>query len=117
RQLNLQTLERHLQALAQHRLPSDQVLKVEVLDVDLAGEERPSRRSGRDLRILRGGADWPRIQLRYTLEVNGRLLRSGEETLTDMSYLQGPIGAYGTDPLRYEQRMLDKWFERLVERH
>ena len=117
RQLNLQALERHFQSLAQQRLPADQVLKVEVLDVDLAGEERPSVRAGRDLRILRGGADWPRIKLRYTLESNGRTLRSGEETLSDLSYQQGFAGAYstGTEPLRYERRMLDKWFQsRLV---
>ena len=115
RQFNLQTLERHLQALAQRRLPSGQVLKVEVLDVDLAGEERPSRRTGRDLRIVRGGADWPRIKLHYTLEADGRTLRSGEETLSDMSYLQSFTGVYRSDPLSYERTMLDKWIQSLAE--
>jgi hypothetical protein len=117
RQNNLQALERHLQALAQRRLPDDQVLKVDVLDVDLAGEERPSRRTGRELRVLRGGADWPRIKLRYSLEANGRTLRSGEETLSDMSYLHGFSDTYGSEPLRYERRMLDQWLRRLAETH
>jgi hypothetical protein len=115
RQLNLKALERHLQALAEQRLPSDQMLKVEVLDVDLAGVERPSVRAGRDLRIVKGRADWPSIKLRYTLEAGGRTLRSGEETLSDMSYLQGIAGAYDTEPLHYERRMLDKWFQSLAK--
>jgi hypothetical protein len=117
RQANLQALERHFQSLAQRRLPSDQTLKVEVLDVDLAGVERPSFRAGRDLRILRGGADAPHITLRYTLEGNGRTLGSGEETLSDLNYLRGVVGGDDNEPLRYERRMLDKWFQtRLVER-
>ena len=115
RQLNLEALQRHLQTLAEQRLPSDQVLKVEVLDVDLAGVERPSLRAGRDLRIVKGGADSPRIKLRYTLEANGRTLRSGEETLSDLSYLQGFTGISGSEPLHYERRMLDKWFQSLVK--
>ena len=114
---NLHALAQHLQGLGQRLLPADQVLKVEVLDVDLAGTMRPSRRAGADLRIVRGGADWPRINLRYTLEVNGKPWRSGEESVADMNYSNGLVGVRGSEPLHYEKHMLDAWFKaRFAER-
>ena len=84
--------------------------KVEVLDVDLAGSTRPSRRGGFDLRVVRGKGDWPRISLRYTLEEDGKPVRSGEEAVEDMDYTHGLVGYRKSVPLYYEKRMLDKWF-------
>lgn len=93
-------------------LPADQDLKIEVGNVDLAGREEPSRRAANEIRVLRGGADWPRISLRYSLESNGKVLRSGSEELSDMVYLNR-TGVYGSgDRLRYEKRMIDDWFAR-----
>jgi hypothetical protein len=113
----LEALTRHLQALGKRYLPADQTLKVEMLDIDLAGAVRPSARAGADLRILNGGADWPRIKLRYVLESNGQPLLGGEESVADMDYANGFSGTRGADPLRHEKRMLDAWFKaRLVER-
>ena len=113
---NLRVLAEHLQALGKRYLPADQTLNVEVTDVNLAGTARPSRRAGPDIRILKNGADWPRIALRYTLESNGRALRSGEETVDDMSYLQRFAGGRADESLYYEKRMLDDWFKaRFVE--
>ena len=116
KQANLDTIAKHLQSLGQRYLGGDQVLKVDVLDVDLAGENRISRRRGNELRIARGGADWPRMTLRYSLEANGAVLQSGEETIKDMDYLHH-VAKYGSsDPLRHEKQMLDDWFKaRLVE--
>jgi hypothetical protein len=117
RQSRLNDLAGHLKALGQRLLSPDQTLKIEVLDVDLAGEPRPSAHAGRDLRIVRGGADWPRIQLRYTLTADGKPLLSGEETVADLNYTQGLDSGRNTEPLYYEKRMLDRWFKvRLVER-
>lgn len=114
---NLRALAEHLQALGQRYLPADQVLKVEVIDVNLAGTVHPTRRSaGTEIRVLRNGADWPRIDLRYTLESNGKTLRSGEETVADMNYMHGFSGVRGSEPLYYEKHMLDEWFKaRFVE--
>jgi hypothetical protein len=92
-------------------LPPGQNLRVEVLDLDLAGEIRPNFRGRQDIRILRGGADWPSMVLRYTLESNGRVIASGEDRLSDMGYLQR-INRYSDgDTLRYEKRMIDDWFK------
>ena len=106
----LRQLTGHFEALGQRYLADGQKLSIEVLDIDLAGEMRPFRRSLQDVRVLKGRADWPHIKLRYTFESSGQAPRSGEQDVSDMAYLQR-IGHYGdSDPLRYEKRMLDEWF-------
>lgn len=112
---NLRVIAHHLQTLGERRLPADQTLRIEVTAVDLAGEPEPSFRRGGDVRITRGRADFPRIGLRYTLESNGRVLKSGEETVTDLDYSRH-VGVRRTlEPLYYEKRMLEQWFQsRLV---
>jgi Protein of unknown function (DUF3016) len=117
KQATVDALTRHLQALAKRYLPAEQTLKVEMLDIDLAGVLRPSARAGTELRIMKGGADWPRIKLRYALEANGQPLLSGEESVADMDYANGFGVGRGADPLHSEKKMLDAWFKaRLVER-
>lgn len=109
RQRTLDTLQRHIEALAARHLPADATLTVEVLDVDLAGDLRP--RAGHDTRVLKGGADVPRLQFRYRLQRGGTVLAAGEERLTDLGYLDGPFRRVAGTPLPYEQRLLARWFE------
>lgn len=104
----VQTLTEHFQALAA-RLPDGQRLSVEVLDVDLAGELQWTRR-GSELRVMKGGADWPSMQLRWKLEAGDRTLATQDERISDPSYLQHGSGLR-TGPLPYEARMIDRWFE------
>ena len=85
-----------------------------MLDIDLAGRLIPSARLGRDLRILRGQADWPRIELRYSLEQAGQVIKSGEAQLSDMSYLNHTTRYFDSEPLRYEKQMIDDWFEKTI---
>lgn len=106
---NLLTLSLHLQRLGQRELPDGQSLKIEVLDVDLAGRMKPLR-SGEQIRVVNGRVDWPRITLRWTLSAGGNPLRSGEETVADMNYLVRGVGRLDSDPLRHEKAMLDGWF-------
>jgi hypothetical protein len=107
----LELIKQNLTEAALPYLADGQVLKVDVLDVDLAGEVRPGARPY-DLRILKGGADWPRIKLRYTLEAGGQTVKSGEAVVQDMAYLQRTLAGPGSqDALRYERRMLDDWFK------
>jgi hypothetical protein len=113
---NLDKLSRHLQSLGQKYLAADQSLTIEVLDVDLAGHMKPLRRGG-EVRLVRSGADRPRITLRYALEAGGQSAQRGEESIADLNFL-GRIPHYAaSDTLRYEKRMLEDWFkERIVER-
>lgn len=113
--------ERVLKELTRHfakmgaTLPAGQDLNVTVTDLDLAGHTWPSMHTGTDLRIVKGGADWPHITIKYSVTQDGQVLRQGEEHLNNMNYL-GRINRYGrSDELRYEKQMLDDWFkERIV---
>ena len=106
--------ERMMGALGDHlkrwarRLPDDQVLKIEVLDVNLAGEIEPFR--GRDLRVMRGSVDWPLMKLRYTLQAKGDTLKSGEAEVADRHYRVGDR----VSELGFGKRMLDKWFKTTI---
>ena len=108
---NLRVLAGHIESAAGRYLAQGDKLSVEVLDVDLAGEIRPSRQFQQDVRVLEGRADWPRIKLRYTLESAGQASRSGEQTISDMAYLQRVAGLHSGDALAHEKRMLDEWFQ------
>ncbi len=108
RERALQALRQHMESLAP-RLPDGQTLKLEVLDVDLAGELQPDRTST-ELRVLRGRADWPRITLRYAVLQDGRTLKSGEEQIADMTYLDQVMPMPMAASLPYEQRMIGRWF-------
>ena len=109
----MKDLNRHLDKLGA-TLPTGQDLKIEILDIDLAGRIEPSARASRDLRILRGSADWPVITLRYRLESQGKVLKSGEERVADMSYLLGYNHYNAGENLRYEKQMLDRWFKKTL---
>jgi hypothetical protein len=107
REHNLRALQAHFTSLAKG-LPDGQTLQVDVLDVDLAGEILPQ--SIHELRVLRGGVDWPRITLRYTLTSSDTTLAQGEERLSDPSYMFSRSASIQHQPLPYERRMLEEWF-------
>lgn len=113
---NLAELETWINGLGARYLSAESQLSIEVLDVALAGRPSYRLRYNQDVRVLRGGADWPIIRLRYTWQVPGKAPEVREETLRDMGYLQRPITAYRAESrLPYEKRMLEQWFrERFV---
>lgn len=112
----LKDLGRHLDKLGARYLPAGQDLKVEVLDIDLAGYFRPVGRAGENLRIL-DQATWPRVKLRYTLTKDGAVLGQGEDYLIDQNYLTYAYVGSTSDSLRYEKRLLTDWFRKRFEAH
>ncbi len=107
-------LRRHFEKLGA-KLPSGQDLKIEVRDIDLAGAIEPQRMStNSDFRILRGGADWPMIELKYVIEAEGKSVKTGEARVNDLNYLRGLNRYSANEPLRYEKKMLDEWFQREI---
>ena len=106
---NVKGLASYLEELGQRYLLPGELLTITVLDVDLAGEIRPRGARG-DLRVLKGGVDWPRIKLRYSLQAGNQILGSGEESLADMNYMSGLQTGNTSDPLYHEKRMLNDWF-------
>jgi hypothetical protein len=113
REDTLKELADHFTKLG-NSLPPGQDLRIEVTDVDLAGRAIPNARAGRDVRVLRGQADWPRIELRYTVEQNGQVLKSGEARIVDMNYLNHTNRYFDSESLRYEKSMIDDWFEKTI---
>ncbi|MGO4394946.1 DUF3016 domain-containing protein [Variovorax sp. M-6] len=110
----LRDIERHLRQLAERGLPAGDALRIEVLDIDLAGWFEPFRfRTGADVRVLRD-ITWPRITLHYTLTRGDRVIASAEEQVADLNYLMR-VNRYGdSDRLRFEKAMLDDWFGRRI---
>jgi hypothetical protein len=109
-------IERFIKELAARRLPSEQALQIDVLDVHRAGMIEPWRFRSYDVRVMRS-ATWPSMKLRYRLTLGDQVLASGEEAISDMSYLDRPNPYSTDDPLRYEKLMLSAWFQnRLVDR-
>ncbi len=110
-------IETHLLKLVERSLAADTTLKVEVLDIDLAGSFEPlSMRAGVDVRIMRD-ITYPRITLRYTLTRADKVVAGAQERLSNMGYLT-PYNRYASgDRLRYEKALLDDWFETKIVGH
>jgi hypothetical protein len=102
-------IRQHLERLGERYLKPSQTLKIEVLDIDLAGRFEPWRPFAYDVRFKRS-ITWPRMTLRYALEEGGRVAASAEESIADLDYLAHADLRTSSDPLRYEKAMLDDWF-------
>jgi hypothetical protein len=112
REQALEDIAEHFKELGK-ALPPGQDLKIDVLDVDLAGRERPNRFSVHDLRVMQSG-DWPRMHLRYALSQDGQLVKSGEAKLSDMSFMDH-INSYPSDVrLPHEKQMIDEWWRKTI---
>ena len=112
RERTLKTLGEYMQGLGTE-LPDGQTLRVEVTDLDLAGNVEPfGWRSSSEVRVMRGRADWPHMNLRYKLLAEGREVKTGEAQLADISYMYSLRGRDNKqDALAYEKRMVRRWFD------
>jgi hypothetical protein len=104
----LSPIRRIFRELGARYLARGEMLRITVLDLDLAGFDLSTRGPSR-LRVL-NGATSPKIKFRYRLERGGRLIAAGEESLSDQSYLSRPGAALSSDELKYEREMLHDWF-------
>jgi hypothetical protein len=105
----LKDINDHFTALGA-RLPPGQNLEIEITALVLAGRTIPQHRTAEEIRVLKGGADWPSMHLRYRLESNGQVTRRGEDDLANMMYLQRMNNYPQNENLRYEKQMIDDWF-------
>jgi hypothetical protein len=109
----LDQISDHFKKLGEN-LPAGENLRIEITDFDPAGRLIPSARLGRDLRVLTGRADWPRMELNYAIEQNGQVIKSGQSQLQDMNYQQSFNHYFDSEPLRYEKQMIDDWFAKTI---
>lgn len=93
-------------------LPAGRTLTVDVLDIDLAGIERPSANVPFGLRVV-SDITPPRFRLRYVLSEGRRRITAGEEAVTDPNFLlRASRHANGT--FAYERDLLRDWFRRRI---
>ena len=103
-------LEKHLAKLSM-KLPQEQLLKINVTDVDLAGD------------TLHGGIEririikdiyFPRLKFTYQLlnKTDGKVILAEEVNLKDMGFMQRGRLKYKNQSLSYEKVMLDNWFDK-----
>lgn len=109
---HLAALRRHLERKAATYLAPGQTLRIEVTDIDLAGDYAPPGHPALlDIRTV-SNLYPPRMNLNYELrDGSGAVVRTGEAKLKDLGFDIGSAGAV-SDPLRYDKRMLDKWLRR-----
>lgn len=100
---------RYFEQLDERYLKDGQKLDIEVLNARLAGQYEPLRPTYEDVRILRDTTP-PRFRIRYTLREGGKVVASGEETVSDMNYLWNPAARNSIERFPYEKDMLRGWF-------
>jgi hypothetical protein len=102
----MEALEKHLKALGGKYIPQEN-LAIEVFDLDRAG--RPRMNLPTEIRVVSGKGDPPCIDLSYSL-ASAPAVR---ERVCDAEFLRPLEFRYDVhDPLVYEKRMLDEWFQR-----
>jgi hypothetical protein len=109
----LAEMTRIFEEAGRRRLVPGDSLAVTVLDIDLAGFERPSFGAPQGLRVVTDVAP-PRIRLAYVLRRGGRVAARGEETLSDINFLLTANTRLATGGLFYERTLVRDWFARRV---
>lgn len=109
--VTLAEMTRIFEETGRRRLAPGDALAVTVLDIDLAGFERPSFSAPQGLRVVTDAAP-PRIRLAYELRRGGRVAARGEETLTDINFLLTANARFATGGLYYERALVRDWFAR-----
>ena len=107
----LNTFEKHFDRLGDRYLKPGQTLRIQVLNIDLAGDREPWRRGFGDARVLRETTP-PRFKLRYALVENGKVVAKGQETVTDAAYLWKASPQMSSGRFAHEKSMLRNWFHR-----
>ncbi len=111
---NLSGLQRYLETRGKRYLAGGQHLKIEFTDIDLAGDHRAQTNFElADVRLVTSLYP-PRLEFNYSLtDASGATLKSGTVKLRDLAFDSSSTGT-ASGPLRYEQRMLDKWLRQEI---
>lgn len=104
--------EKHFLKLSE-QLPKGQLLKIEVTNVDLAGDVRFD--SMNEIRVVKDTYP-PRLTFSYKVFNSDKTVaQSGDVNLKDLGFLMGATIRYRNRSIPYEKRMLDKWFKNTFE--
>lgn len=98
------------------QLTAGHSLDITVTDVDLAGQVWPQQfvgagSGGGDVRLIKD-IDIPRMEFSYELKHEGVMVKSADVDLKDMGFLTTSMRGSDSEPLRFEKRMLERWFSK-----
>jgi len=100
--------EKHFATLSK-KLPDGQLLKINVTNVDLAGDVRFDTMDR--IRVIRD-IYIPRMKFSYQLlNADKSVIDSAEVDLKDMTFMVSTPSRYKNKSLGYEKHMLDEWFK------
>ena len=108
-------LDEYILELAE-TLPEGQTLKMNVTNLDLAGQVWPASFVGmgsgaNDVRLIKS-IDIPRIAFSFELlGADGAVIQQGEQNLKDMSFQNRHNPFFSSENLRYEKNMIRMWFD------
>ena len=108
-----ETLKRVAAALTERAdavLAPGQDMKIEVQDIDLAGDPHPLGGRMDMIRVIKP-LYRPAMKFSYAVTQDGKTVREGRAELQDMGFMDHFNRYFRDDPLYYEKPMLDKWFE------
>ncbi len=107
----LAELKQHIESEAKHYIPAGDHLTLRITDVKMAGDFEPWRGPNFiDVRIVKSIYP-PRINLEFSLtDTGGKVLKQGQEHVTNLSFLDEINIYFPDDPLRYEKALIDYWF-------
>jgi DUF3016 family protein len=104
REDNMKAIEKIFKEAGARNAPNANI-EIEITNVDLAGRDNLTR-TGRNIRTMTGNADYPSIDVRYS--VDGGAAKA--ETIEDRNFMDGLV-VNTSEPMYYESRMIDRWFK------
>ncbi len=107
RERTFSNLEKHFAKMAED-LPKEQVLKITITDVDLAGSTNSA--GIHRTRIVKD-IYFPRMNFSYQLvDADGKEIKADTVVVKDMNFMHNTSIKYRNKALGYEKKMLDDWF-------
>ncbi|WP_434950387.1 DUF3016 domain-containing protein [Shewanella sp. HL-SH4] len=108
-----ETITKNINKQAEKTLKPNQKLEMQVSNVDLAGDMRPTfGATTGDLRVVKELYP-PKMTFTYQILEDNKVIISGDEKLTDMSFLSR-ISRINERPFSAETTMLNDWLKRTV---
>ncbi len=105
-------LEKHISKLAK-ALPENQTLKIEVTNIDLAGDVHLG--GVRQLRIIKD-LYYPRFEFEFKLlAADDSVILTKKENIKDMAFMNNNHLKYRNKSLGFEKQLLDEWFQKAFE--
>jgi hypothetical protein len=114
----LDQLRDHVVKLSTEYLPEGLKLQFTFKDIDLAGDFPPGRSAAaNDVRVMKDIYP-PRMVLSYRVtDASGKIVKQGDETLTDNNYLTTGRLTNRSDLLRYDKTLMSDWYRRTFSRN